>query len=315
MLDCKHILGAVASAFAETLWPTRCVGCNLPGTLLCSSCSVQMPAIDPHLACTRCGAPYGHVVCTECSAGDFPFTAAHAAYSFEGVAKRVLHAYKDQDERRLRDHIAAGICQAARGAGGDWAAWADVLVTIPANPKNLRRRGFDHMADIARICAQELDLPLLNVLKSTRAADQRRLSAAQRSANRQGSFELVTSTDEPVVLGADERGSREIPHNEMKARVPASGMEGPVVLAVGRERSPEFVSNEINAHTPASNMEGAREINGVPCALSPSCQLRARNVLLIDDVLTTGATLSAATDVLLAAGAAEVRVAVFARVW
>lgn len=39
-----------------------------------------------------------------------------------------------------------------------------------------------------------------------------------------------------------------------------------------------------------------------------------RRVLLVDDVMTSGATLSAATEVLMAAGAAEVSVIVFARV-
>lgn len=39
------------------------------------------------------------------------------------------------------------------------------------------------------------------------------------------------------------------------------------------------------------------------------------NVLLVDDVFTTGATLSAATEILLDGGAAEVRVVTLARVW
>jgi len=43
-------------------------------------------------------------------------------------------------------------------------------------------------------------------------------------------------------------------------------------------------------------------------------RLRDRTVLLVDDVLTSGATLSAATEACLAAGAEEVRVLVLARV-
>lgn len=43
-------------------------------------------------------------------------------------------------------------------------------------------------------------------------------------------------------------------------------------------------------------------------------RVKGRNVLIVDDVMTSGATLSACTDACLQAGAAEVRVAVLARV-
>ncbi len=43
-------------------------------------------------------------------------------------------------------------------------------------------------------------------------------------------------------------------------------------------------------------------------------RIAGRKILLVDDVMTSGATLSAATDACLAAGAAEVRVLVLARV-
>ena len=43
-------------------------------------------------------------------------------------------------------------------------------------------------------------------------------------------------------------------------------------------------------------------------------EIRGRRILIVDDVLTSGATLNAASRVLLRAGAAEVDVLVFARV-
>ena len=49
----------------------------------------------------------------------------------------------------------------------------------------------------------------------------------------------------------------------------------------------------------------------VPPRLAP--QIADRTILLIDDVFTTGATLSAAAEVLLASGAREIAVATIAR--
>jgi predicted amidophosphoribosyltransferase len=57
----------------------------------------------------------------------------------------------------------------------------------------------------------------------------------------------------------------------------------------------------------AENVQGAFRIaNGA--------QVRGRKVVLIDDVLTSGATLNAAARALLRAGASRVDVLVFARV-
>lgn len=58
-----------------------------------------------------------------------------------------------------------------------------------------------------------------------------------------------------------------------------------------------------------ANMNGALRVNPARHAVLPG-----RTVLLVDDVMTSGATLAAAAEACLAAGAQDVRVAVLARV-
>lgn len=267
MLDCKHIYNVLATSILETFAPTRCVGCDFPGELLCADCASELPVIDLTHACPRCGAPYGRRLCTECPnpgsdderaileqraaggpcadqhAGIFSFSGARSALSFEGVAKSLVRVYKDCDELRLEDTIVSFLCEAMRGGADghlpDWTNWADLLVYVPASREALRRRGFDHMERIAHACGEQIGLPVLRALESRKGVhDQRDLGKRQRMLNRLGSFTA------------------------------SFGAQGP----------PE-------------------------------------RVVLIDDVFTTGATLSAASCALLDAGVQEVRVVTLARVW
>ena len=248
MPDFRKMIAAACDAVAETLYPTRCAGCELPGSLLCDTCLEQLPRIDQERACPRCGAPWGSLLCTECHAPGstdhagrllppaFAFDAARCACSYEAGAKRVVGAYKDAGEQRLAQPMAAEMLAAA----GSWAAQAQAVVPIPPTPSHLLQRGWDQVEPLARGVAQGLGLPLFHALSSSKAADQRQLGRRERALNRRGSMQL---------------------------------------------------------------REGA-----LPWP-RPVC------VLLVDDVLTTVATCSAAATLLKEAGVGRVLVLSFARVW
>lgn len=252
MLDIRKIIAVACDAIAETLYPTRCVGCEEPGTLLCSTCENKLPKIDLEIACPRCGAPFGAQLCTECpppGATDtqgrllpapFAFDAARCATSYEGVAKFLVGAYKDGNEKRLASHIAAEICRVITWEPS-WVCTADMLVPIPPTPSHLRQRGWNPLGVVADLVAEQLSLPLVEALVSGKAKDQRKLDRAMRAANRAGSIFL----------------------------------------------KPEYA--EVMSH--------------------------GSTIVLLDDVLTTGATCNAAAQALKGAGAARVLVATYARVW
>ncbi len=262
-------LRAAGAGVAEALWPTRCVGCDRPGTLLCPDCAAALPAIEQRFACPRCGAPFGSLVCTECTrcrerdeedawapgepdaCGALP---AAPFDEFDGVCcygvdewplDRLVRAYKDGGERRVAEILAGMVAQAARDAGlapGSPGRPSlrlpapDAVAFVPCTPRAFARRGFDHMERVAHGVAGELGLPLVDVLARCDTRDQRGLSRAGRTANARASLVAL----EPI--------------------------------------------------------DGAR-------------------VLLLDDVVTTGATLGAAAQVLRAAGAVQVAAAAAARVW
>lgn len=234
------IVHRMAEGAAELLWPTRCVGCDEPEGLLCPDCAARLPWVDQRHACPVCGAPHGWLTCTECEGG-WESVACVCALSFAPPASALVTVYKDGHERRLAAALAAalsGAVEEARGWGhlsavdGGW----DGLCFVPATAEALRRRGFDHMEEVARLVSRELGLPLTDVLARHPAADQRRLGRQERARNVEGTFE---------VLG---------------------------------------------------------DVSG--------CHL-----LLVDDVVTTGASCREATRALLARGAASVTIAAVARTW
>ncbi len=91
--------------------------------------------------------------------------------------------------------------------------------------------------------------------------------------------------------------------------------------AVAKQNGKNFLAGALKRHKSTRSQVGlsrearARNLAGVFSVKTARVPvLRDRSVLLIDDVMTSGATLGAATKALLKAGAREVNVLVFARV-
>ena len=252
MFDIRKIIAATCDAIAETLYPTRCVGCEEPGSLLCSTCENALERINLEIACPRCGAPFGKDMCTECpppgstdSQGrllppPYSFDAARCACSYEGICKHLIGAYKDGGERRLADHIARELHRTL-ARSPSWLAAADLIVPIPPTPSHLRERGWYPVGDIATCLSERCGIPLVHALESSKAADQRTLDREMRMHNRTGTL-AVKPDCEPIMS------------------------QGPTIV-------------------------------------------------LLDDVLTTGATCNAAAHALKSAGAKRVLVTTYARVW
>ena len=94
-----------------------------------------------------------------------------------------------------------------------------------------------------------------------------------------------------------------------------------LAAAVAKENGKDFAPSLLRRRKPTNSQVGlsreARERNlrgAFVASKTAALHIKNRNLLLIDDVMTSGATLSAAARTLLKAGAKEVNVLVFARV-
>lgn len=235
----------------EALSPVRCAGCERPGALICEECLERLPLIDPATCCLRCAAPYGSLVCTECTPAEPEREEGEASWpdrslamaEFGGPLPRIIRAYKDAGERGLARLLAEMLLDTALHAErvaperyGGILTGADALVFVPATASAFRRRGFDHMEAIARELSAIGGVNLVDALVKHGSSDQRDQGSYGRLEQARGAYEVV------------------------------------------------------------EDVSGAQ-------------------VLLIDDVLTTGATLRSAGTVLRQAGAVHVDTLVLARVW
>lgn len=184
-----RLLDEILDLALEVVAPTRCAGCDMPGSLLCERCRVALSLIAPIGACPSCAAPYGHIVCTECWSHEYRFSATTAASSLERPMSRMITLYKDGAERRLAQVLGQELAASIQRSG--WGEWPSALVPIPATAAAIRRRGFDHVGLLADSAASVLDLPVRPMLVSAGARDLRGLGRAERTNAVQHAFRLA----------------------------------------------------------------------------------------------------------------------------
>lgn len=205
-------LAKIGEAFAELVWPTRCLGCDYPDELICERCRSALPWICQRWACPSCGAPFGWLTCTECT-HNWEMRATVSAWTFDGAAARTVTTFKDFHEMRLAPVMAAALATALDEASSWNAADGkprydpselDAIVFVPATARAYRRRGFDHMELIARALSAECALPVADVLVRAEALDQRGLSRDERAENAKGTIRALEDLSHLRILLIDD---------------------------------------------------------------------------------------------------------------
>ena len=199
-------------AAEELAWPTRCVGCGMPGELLCEDCRSSLPWVAQRWACPNCGAPFGWLTCTAC---DEPWegSAVVCAMRFDRTSSRLVSYLKDQSELRLASVNAAAMATALDEA----SAWpspsgeprydvddVDGICFVPATAEAYARRGFDHMELVASGLSRFTGIPIADVLLRETGADQRVLGREERACNLAGTVRVTDDVSGLHLLLADD---------------------------------------------------------------------------------------------------------------
>lgn len=269
---------ALRMGAVELLSPTRCVGCDLPGGLLCPSCRAAVLRIDQRRACPRCGAPFGALVCTECTDSLAPQEDGEAAL----LARHALLV-------RAAPSGTAPAGLPARGARG----------VLP------------HMRELDGACCFGVHAwPLDAAVRAYKDGGERRMAEllgamVASAASAAHAFDAARATCVCFVPATPAAFARRgFDHMEPLARSVARRLGLPLVDALARP-----YAEDQRGLTRDGRLTGGR---GGFVAVA---RMDGQRAILLDDVLTTGATLSGAARELRAAGAERVWAATVTRAW
>lgn len=224
------------AALIERSWPASAVACR--------GCGLPSPAVSPSAASVM-GAGQEETPdrrCAFCARHPFHFDSVTALALYQGAVREAIVANKRAGSMALAPALGTRLARLVESSRGDWTP--DLITFVPAHlSRRLARGGMAGCQRIAHAVSRSLQLPLADVLRTTR-----------------------------------------------------------------RVRKQSLLPDELRQQ----NVRDAFALKSSYASRKP-IDLSGRNVLLVDDVLTTGATASEVSRILKQGGAASVHLAVVAR--
>lgn len=183
----------VLADLLDLVLPRSCVGCDVPGRVLCGDCAAGLRTPFPHRP-------------DPCPAGLPPLVAAAA---YDGGIRAALIAHKERGRLGLVRPLGEGLGAAVRAVG---VGRPVVLVPVPSSAAAVRERGHDHARRLAAAAARGVPGGRVGALlvPARAVADQSGLTTGGRAANLSGALRArrpvpglpVVVVDDVVTTGA-----------------------------------------------------------------------------------------------------------------
>ena len=230
----QAVVRLAANATLDLLFPLRCLGCGVEGTMLCASCAGSLPRIEPPY-CNHCGSPLGQGgLCRSCSIHRPTIDGIRSLFIFEGTVRKAVHGLKYGELKAAASPLASLLGQFLDRN----PIPANVIVPVPLHKKRLRSRGYNQSSLLAGPLAETAGLPMrehLLVRKRDTVSQAKTSSAAERRRNVQGAFIAPHSLDGERVLLIDDVCTTGATMDACATALTAAGARGVWGLTLARE--------------------------------------------------------------------------------
>ena len=170
------------------------------GFPVCSSCFKALTNDIPENRCSVCSIPVTseNGTCMRCRTANYTFTSNFSLFTYRGRIKELIFQYKFRYTKSLAVLFAELLYLHYLKSNRP-----ELIIPVPSTLSNVRRRGWDHVGEIAKILERRYSQPVKNCLKRKGSGSQKKLGFEGRLTNLDGKSRIrreCPETESSVLL-------------------------------------------------------------------------------------------------------------------